>query len=209
MGERARTPEAARRRRRTTVVAVTVATVALVVLVVPPLIATDLPRWTLVATFASAMGTSAVATATALSLRQSQRSLDRLEGDRVAEETRRLAVLEREQVLEAARAWEVILAMRGHQARFPLQSSLGEAQVTAKTLDISATQLALELTRAIRELRTALYALPEERLPVLRGLDVHRASEVPDATLDAVRSELRAELKRLTLLAAVGREQLA
>jgi hypothetical protein len=195
------------RARRHLVAGAVVAVVALTVLIVPPFIAGDeVPRWTLVATFASAMGTTAVATATALSLRQSQRSLERLEGDRLSEETRRLAVLEREQVLEAARAWEVIVAMRGHAARYPLHASLGESQITATSLDISSTQLALELTRAYRELRTALYALPEERLPALRGLDVSRASEVPEETLAAVRAELRAELSRLTRLAAAGRE---
>lgn len=180
--------------------------VAVAVVVVPPLVAgRHVAQWQLVGTFASAMGTTAVATVTALSLRQSERSLGRLEADRLAEETRRLALLERGHVLEVARAFEVILAMRGHQARHPLQASLGEHGLSAESLDISSTQLALELARAYRELLTALYALPETRLPLLRGLDHDRPWEYSPETIAQVRVEVRAELARLTRLSAVGR----
>lgn len=193
------------RRRRLAVVSV-VAVVAGLALVLPPLVAGSSVRgWTLTASFASALGTTAVATATALTLRQSRQQLDRLERDRSAEDARRLAVLEREQVLEAVRAWEVILAMRGHLARHPLEASLGAVDLSAESLDISNTQLALELTRAYRELVTALYSLPEESLPHLRALNWARPSELTGEAIAAVRAEARVELARLTRLAATGR----
>lgn len=193
------------RRGRWAVVAA-VAVVAALAVVLPPLLAgSNVRGWTLTASFASALGTTAVATATALTLRQSRRQLDRLERDRSAEDARRLAVLEREQVLEAVRAWEVILAMRGHLARHPLEASLGAVDLSAESLDISNTQLALELTRAYRELVTALYALPEESLPQLRTLNWARPSELTADTIAAVRTEARGELSRLTRLAATGR----
>ena len=193
------------RRVRVTALLVLVLGVAVALVLPPVLTGSTVQGWTLSATFASALGSTAIATATALSLRQSRRQLDRLEEDRTAEDTRRLAVLERDQVLEAARAWEVILAMRGHLARHPLEASLGAAALTAESLDISNTQLALELARAYRELFTALYALPEDRLPLLRAMDHARPSTVSPEELAAARDELRRELTRLTRLAATGR----
>ena len=193
------------RRARTAALCAVAAGVVLALVLPPVLTGGAVQGWTLSATFASALGSTAIATATALSLRQSRRQLDRLEEDRTAEDTRRLAVLERDQVLEAARAWEVILAMRGHLARHPLEASLGAAALTAESLDISSTQLALELARAYRELFTSLYALPEDRLPRLRAMDHARPHTLPPEELAAARDELRRELTRLTRLAATGR----
>lgn len=184
----------------------TLAVAVLLAVLLPPLLAgSNVRGWTLSATFASALGTTAVATATALSLRRSRRQLDRLENDRLTEDVRRLALLERDQVLEAARAWEVILAMRGHLARHPLEASLGAAALTAESLDISSTQLAVELARAYRELFTSLYALPEDRLPRLRATHHRRPSTISPEAIAAVRAELGVELVRLTRLAATGR----
>ena len=192
-------------RARLALLVVGVAAVVLGLLLPPLLIGSTVRAWTLTASFASALGTTAVAIGTALSLRQSRQQLGRLEEDRSTEDARRLAVLEREQVLEAARAWEVILSMRGHLARHPLEASLGAVDLSAESLDISNTQLALELARAYRELVTALYALPAESLPQLRTLDWARPSELTAETIGVVRAEIRQELGRLTRLAATGR----
>ena len=192
-------------RARLALLVVGVAAVVLGLLLPPLLIGSTVRAWTLTASFASALGTTAVAIGTALSLRQSRQQLGRLEEGRSTEDARRLAVLEREQVLEAARAWEVILSMRGHLARHPLEASLGAVDLSAESLDISNTQLALELARAYRELVTALYALPAESLPQLRTLDWARPSELTAETIGVVRAEIRQELGRLTRLAATGR----
>ena len=135
----------------------------------------EVAGWTLTATFPTALGTSAVASATVLS--------------------RRLAVLEREQVLVAARA----------QARHPLQSSLDDGSLAAEAPDIGATQLALEPACAYGELLTALHALPEEHLPTLRSLDHTVPLDWGEEGIRAVRGEVRVELTRLTRPASSGR----
>lgn len=188
--------------------ATAVVVLAVLALALPPLlVGSNVRGWTLTAGFASALGSTAVATATALSLRQSRRQLGRLEEDRTAEDARRLAVLEREQVLEAARAFEVIVTMRGHLARHPLEASLGQVERSAESLNATDAQLALELARAYRELFTALYALPEATLAQLRALVRSRPTVLTPDSIDVVRAEMRRELTRLTRLAATGRPE--